>query len=846
MKSKFSNCSICPLKDQTLVFGETNCKRDISKIELLVLAEAPASEEKSQNRPLVGRSGRIFREAFSITKLDAIPHYLSNVVLCTNLIIGEYDKEKTINPPIEAIELCKSNWQELIKIIHPKLILLLGAIPKDIFGITGFISNQRGKFHKYNNYDVFLTFHPSHILQNGGLQSEKGNIFISDFNIVKNYLLGDTKMETKINTISENKSNCFNTPDWIFAEDLRLIDIQRIPNKNKIVYIMKNTKNERVYYEHSVFDNYCYIPKCDIKEFPMLLSIDNVDIMASKKDDNPELVYYEKDVSLEIKHSIDYYFKRKSEEPIIPLKIQYFDIEVYTGKNKEFPTAKKAEYPINAISFKYDNNKTNVYIVNPTNLVNKIASNTVDISATCNTNWNVTIFPNEKELITAYFNSTVKECPDIITGWNIYDFDIIYIYNRASKIGVSPSKWSPLGFTSINENSYNNILIAGLYPLDLLELYKKYVEGSRASYSLQAICIEELNKGKIVTEGVSLNKLYEENFEKFISYSGTDTDLLYELSEKKGFIFLNDELRKICSSTWRRSERTMGLIDPLMISYAKSKKLVCKNSPGKNNYSEKEEFAGAYVRDPISGIHSWLIDLDFKSLYPSIIISCNIGPDTYIGKISKEDAFNYIYKRECLPTMIDITLNPLNKFESTNINQENFFNWIENNKAIVTSSGCIFMGQEKHVSFFSDILDLLLSKREIYKNKMKDAKKKNDLLMRMKYHNIQLAYKILANSLYGVLGAASFRMFQIDLAETVTLVGQEVTKFLGHHTSKYLNNETLYSNFKSNMSIEGIDIKFMENYDDKKDYLCYQDTDSVFLMLGDYFEKRGGFNAACI
>ncbi|MCK5015554.1 MAG: hypothetical protein KAS32_00620, partial [Candidatus Peribacteraceae bacterium] len=115
-------------------------------------------------------------------------------------------------------------------------------------------------------------------------------------------------------------------------------------------------------------------------------------------------------------------------------------------------------------------------------------------------------------------------------------------------------------------------------------------------------------------------------------------------------------------------------------------------------------------------------------------------------------------------------------------------------------------------------------KKEMFKYEGKDE------VTYGKYFNIQWAYKILANSIYGVLGTPSFRMFKIDLAESVTLTGQEVAKFAGHHLAQYMVTGS-----------KDVDTKFLEGYEEPKDYLCYQDTDSVFIMIGDYLQEKGIF-----
>ncbi len=58
--------------------------------------------------------------------------------------------------------------------------------------------------------------------------------------------------------------------------------------------------------------------------------------------------------------------------------------------------------------------------------------------------------------------------------------------------------------------------------------------------------------------------------------------------------------------------------------------------------NNEEKFIGAYVKEPIVGKYDWIYDLDLTSLYPSIIMSLNISPETKIGKIENWDAEKYI------------------------------------------------------------------------------------------------------------------------------------------------------------------------------------------------------------
>ena len=58
--------------------------------------------------------------------------------------------------------------------------------------------------------------------------------------------------------------------------------------------------------------------------------------------------------------------------------------------------------------------------------------------------------------------------------------------------------------------------------------------------------------------------------------------------------------------------------------------------------NDEEKFIGAYVKEPIVGKYDWIYDLDLTSLYPSIIMTLNISPETKIGKIQNWDAERWI------------------------------------------------------------------------------------------------------------------------------------------------------------------------------------------------------------
>lgn len=850
-KKSFGDCDNCPLKPQVRVVGETNCEDDLSKVEVLVLAEAPSHEEIKKDRPLVGKAGKIFREAFESSGMSELPYYISNVVLCAN--IGE--DNKTYNPPDDAIEKCKPNWQKLIEITKPKVIITMGNIPMKVLGIADAgVTKLNGKVRKYKEHSVFVLVHPSYIQRNGGIESEEGIEFKNNFTKLVKALTNevtesksdveDKVVEEKPKPVKEKKEvngnkkveiikdldkpYTFKLPSWCYSEDYCLIDIENIKGTNTILYIFRDKEGNKKYYQESSNDKYYYVGTESVLEnAPMIENIKNVYLV---KTDTPfreeEKSTYEEDVRPELKRAIDYRIERgNTPECNVELKKLFYDIEVYSEGRREFPDPKLAPSPVNAISFQVNDGDINVWIAKH----NKMDKSEIKKDFGTDKSIRVQIFENERELLNEFFREVKKINPDIVAAWNGLGFDIITLYERARKCDVNVSRMSPLDMVYINSSNYGEVFVYGIHFLDMLDLYKELTYISEESYKLDYIAQKVLGKGKVAYEG-SLDKLYETDINKFIEYSGVDTYRLYELDKALGHIDLKFELIRICSSTWKASRTTMGLVDPMCVSYAKQINMVCRTAV-EYDHSEITSIPGGYVRNPIPGLHGYVIDLDFTALYPSIICTFNIGPNTYVGKIDRELARGLIYFKDKLKRDVEIDYieNPLMRNSvKKKMTIGELVDHIEKENLIINIAGTLYKSHDQETSFFFRILRYILDSRKEYKELMSEAMRNKNDMEAKRLKNIQMAYKILANSLFGALANDNFRMFNLDMATSITLSGQESIKFIGYHLNNYLKNDSTK-----------IVPNYMNGYEDKKlDYLIYTDTDSVFIALGDYLADK--------
>ena len=463
MKKSFGDCNSCPLIDQKLVVGETNCQDNINKVRVLIIAEAPAYDESVNGRPLIGKAGKIFRQAFSESNLCTIPYFITNTVLCTNLTYDNNGKAKTHNPPPEAIKACADNLDKLIDATEPELIFAMGNVPLGRFGISedGGITKYRGQIYKYRNIDIMFTFHPSSLGHRGGINSDSGALFIDDFKMAHGIL---TNTSTN-NYDSWNTSSVYSYKfeDWMMNEDYTLIDMQRLTQSREVLFTFRNVNtNQRKYYRKKDADYYFYINEnYEMKNAPFVAPASDMKVCLTKPNKEKFYAHYESDIRTEVKNSIDYYYQRtklNKEEKSLPLKKMFFDLEVYSAGDRSFPDPKKAERPINAVSFKLGAGPIHIWLANidgidksyDINNVPKfipIKSDKKGVITETQIPADIRLFDSEYDLLTAFCDKLKTEDIDIMSGWNSWGFDCPTLFGRMIYNNIDLNYISPVEST---------------------------------------------------------------------------------------------------------------------------------------------------------------------------------------------------------------------------------------------------------------------------------------------------------------------------------------------------------------------------------------------------------------
>ncbi len=413
--------------------------------------------------------------------------------------------------------------------------------------------------------------------------------------------------------------------------------------------------------------------------------------------------HYEADVLFVNRFIIDNFYK--SEILREEIRKFYFDIEV--DDSVGYDAVFSYRQPIISITI-YDNFTKKYYTIHTRNLDNSKTENHIIIGLS-----------SEEALLKFFVKLLNRLDPDILIGWNVW-FDISYILERMIKYNLNINNLSRINRTIyIPENKVAKIY--GRIVFDLMEGYRHISLNQLPSYSLEFVSQYEIGEGKEKFHG-TVNNL---SVDKLISYNKRDVELLKLLDEGLHIIDLFDTVRRIAKVNFNDVFSAKRVIDSFCLSYAKKLGIVL---PSQLENAEKPVFEGAYVKQPPSGLHDWVIGLDFKSLYPSIIRQFNMSYETYLT--SPEEG--------CI-----------------NIDNKYYF-------------------KPNPVGFIPRIVDYFINERKKFKILMKKSKSEMEY---KSYYLSQWALKILANATYGVITTPFFRLFNPKIGEAITYMGRRFIKF---------------------------------------------------------------------
>lgn len=345
------------------------------------------------------------------------------------------------------------------------------------------------------------------------------------------------------------------------------------------------------------------------------------------------------------------------------------------------------------------------------------------------------IVKNEKELLQEFLNYVLERDPDIFAGWNV-KFDMIYILHRLKILNMDYEALSPIrkvfyynGSEDMSQaktevqNKFKRkrerkCIIRGRNVIDILAGYRRIKWKQLASFRLDAVANGEFGVAKVQYKG-SIENLWLTDFEKFLAYNLRDVELCLAIDEKYSVIDSLLNIRKIAGAELSDVLHNSKLFDVYILRYCHNKFVL----PTKlYNNEEHKKVEGGFVLEPVVGIHKNVIVLDLKSLYPSLMLSFNMSPET-----------------------------------------------IDANGEISVGNGIKF---KKETGILKEILVDLINRRDTLRAELKKPEVKNDKNLYMNIYKRQYYYKTFTNSAYGINLYPGFRLYNPAIGSSITYAGR--------------------------------------------------------------------------
>ncbi|MBP7146998.1 MAG: DNA polymerase II [Acidobacteria bacterium] len=332
--------------------------------------------------------------------------------------------------------------------------------------------------------------------------------------------------------------------------------------------------------------------------------------------------------------------------------------------------------------------------------------------------------PGERELLATFCRRVRELDPDVITGWNVIDFDFAVLARRAARLGVLLELGRGPGPLRVDASRVawgtSRCTVTGRMVLDGLDL----VRGAFLRFdehSLDFVARQVLGEGKLFSGPDRFEQIlrtFREDRPRFVEYNLRDARLALEILQKLRLVELAVERSRLTGVPLDRVAASVAAFDFLYLSELARRGVVAPTARPASDPSPNEEageLSGGYVLEPAPGLYRNVVVFDFKSLYPSIIRTFQIDPLGHL-RAPTPDA-----------------------------------------DPIVAPNGAAF---RRAPGILPGLLDELMPKREA-------ARAAGD-------KTAAHAIKILMNSFYGVLGTPACRFHSAELSNAITSFGREI------------------------------------------------------------------------
>lgn len=399
-------------------------------------------------------------------------------------------------------------------------------------------------------------------------------------------------------------------------------------------------------------------------------------------------------------------------------------------------------------------------------------------------------FSDERSLLMRWRDLFVETDPDIVIGYNIVNFDLPYLLDRATALGIPGfHAWGRMRGRKVRmrdarfsskaygTHEYKEISIDGRVQFDLLQAIQR--DHKLSSYSLNSVSAHFLGEQKEDVHHSDISKLQDGNEEtrrRLAVYCLKDAYLPQRLVEKLMYMYNYVEMARVTGvpMSYLLARGQSIKVFSQILRKARQRSLIVPNVKRGGPTGDDVAYEGATVLEPKAGYYDRPVaTLDFASLYPSIMMAHNL----------------------CYTTLV-----PRHMAGSFDISPTG--------NAIRTPNGDTFVKSELQTGLLPEILTELLTARKRAKKDMESA---TDPFLKAVYNGRQMALKVSANSVYGFTGATIGTLPCLEISSSVTAFGRQMID----HTKKLVMEKYTRAN----------------GYSADADVI-YGDTDSVMVLFG--------------
>lgn len=335
---------------------------------------------------------------------------------------------------------------------------------------------------------------------------------------------------------------------------------------------------------------------------------------------------------------------------------------------------------------------------------------------------------SELAVLKRFIQLVKKVDPDIIIDYNGDHFDIPYIiqrlqtYNLIANIGRDNREWQQRSFGGNVET-----LITGRVHMDVMKIIQKNFQ--LVNYSLATTAKEIIGKEKLDVPASKMREIWNNNdINEFLEYAEVDAKLTLDLLIETKLLDKYIAIAKISGALLHNviNGGQTQLIEPLLLKEFYKEERLFPNRPTEAEMEERKKcgkYEGAFVGDPVLGLHKNIAVIDAQSLYPTSMISHNV----------------------CVTSLSE-------------------------DGTIIAPNGAKYISRDIYVGIIPRVLDKLFQKRLDAKAKMKITNDKAELDY---LDSIQYAIKIYLNSMYGLTGFVGSRFYIKDVAASITSIGRD-------------------------------------------------------------------------